>query len=301
MLNNRIINTGFLTVLLISLAACVNSTVLTTVYDRVGSQAAKRFKSYARFDKQQTEQIETLAATFHSWHRTTQLPQYAEFLRRIIADIETNKPLPVESAENWWSTARTFSDEMRACNPFNVSAELLSQMTDAQVQQMASGLRADLNEREDEYRAETDEDRLARRLKNIRKWGIRAGAGFNRKQTQLLRQVLSRQISLGKQRYELRRLWMEELIVLLEQRRQPDFENKVGRHIDQTWNLTANAFPEQWKKNEQLWISFIKDFINLQTDEQRQRFFAKVRSTAATFDKLSANKSEEPAVCLAAG
>lgn len=253
--------------------------------------------SYASFNATQKQQIELLAASYHSWHRTTQLNRYSEFLRSVLDDVESNDELSLEQADHWWQSVRGFTDDMRACNPLNVAAELLEGLSDKQVSQIASKLRSELNEHEDEYHSESPEVRAERRVKKVTKWGKRAGASFNDAQTKLLKATLQNQISLGAQRYELRRIWTEELIVLLSQRGEPDFKNKVSRHIDSNWRITEKYFPEQWQANEKLWIGFIKDYINLQTAEQRQVFVSKFASTAQTLQKLSEKETVQPSVC----
>ena len=279
------------------MTACTSSAVMSVVYDRFGSSSSKQFKSYARYNEQQIQLIDNLADAYHSWHRRTQLPRYAEFLRSIVSDIKAQPSLSFETAEQWWITVRGYSDDMRACNPFNVSADLLASLDDNQVRQMANNLRTNLNKFEDEFLSEAVDERNKRRIKEMRKWGGRAGASFNDKQVNLLRETLAKQISFGKQRYELRRIWMEQYIVLLEQRKQPEFKAEVTRHIDATWNLTMNSLPEKWKKNERLWTEFIRDYINLQTEEQRDKFFRKALSTADVLDRLAVKEVKVAPVC----
>ena len=288
------------TVLLISLLAltgCSSSLVLGKLYDGFGSSTAKRFKSYASFNEAQVKQIDALAASYHSWHRTTQLERYSAFLRSIVSDVEATEELSISAAESWWGRVRGFSDDMRTCNPLNVSSELLASLSDRQVSQVAANMRKELNREEDEYRAETPDERLERRVSEISKWGKRSGFSFNDAQTVALRKTLNNQISLGAQRFELRRIWMEEFILLLSRRNESGFDNKVTRHIASVWRITQTAFPNQWGANENLWKVFIKDFINLQSQEQRRRMIGKMTSVADTLNKLASKNVSAAAVC----
>jgi len=277
--------------------ACTSNLVLGTMYNQFGTRSAKQFKSFATFTSSQKNLIDGLAAGYHSWHRSTQLPRYATFLRQIVADIETSQPLAIENSSLWWQNAGAFMDDMRSCNPLNVSADLLAGLSDKQVLQVAARMRDQQTLREDEYSAESADEKIQRRFERIRKWASRSGAGFNSQQDLLLRQTLSDQISLGEQRHELRRAWMEEFIALLNQRHEPEFKNKVTEHIDASWQLTATAFPQQWRDNETLWIAFIADYINLQTDKQREKFIKTALSTAASLDTLSKKVVEAAPVC----
>ena len=284
-------------ILILMLSACASNMVLGKVYGGFGSRTAKQFKSHARFSAQQIAEIDKLADSYHSWHRSTQLPLYTALMRRIVADIDVDSDLSLPVAEGWWQSVQGFADQMRVCNPLNASGELLLGLTDKQVLQVADKLRADLSEREAEYLSENAEQRLAERISRITKWGKRAGASFNQRQKELLHRTLAEQISLGEQRYHLRRVWIEEFISLLVQRTQPDFKSKIRQHIDTVWQLTASTYPDQWQHNERLWISFFRDYINLQTDDQRERFSLKLLTTAGTLEKQAAVKVDAQPAC----
>ena len=279
------------------LVACTSSVVLGKVYDGFGSQVAKTFKSFATFNARQKQEIDGFARSYHSWHRTTQLDRYAALLSRMVSDINSGDQLSYAKADNWFQSIRGYSDDMRACNPFNASAELLAGMSDQQVTQMASRMRARVNKREDEYRDESREERIEAQMKSMLKWGPRIGASFNTEQKKLLRKTLSTQVSLGAQRYELRRRWIEEYIIILGTRKQPGFTKDVTRHINTLWRITEANFPDQWKSNEELWTRFFKDYINLQTDQQRAAFVKRARSTAAILKKIAGKDIEAQPVC----
>lgn len=282
------------------LAGCTSSVVLGKAYDNFASHLTKRFKSYATFDEQQKAQIASLADSYHSWHRATQLPRYAKLLRQVAADMDSDEPLDIQMAEGWWIAARNFSAEMRQCNPFNVSAELLAGLSEKQIVQVAERLRTIQNEREERYRSESAEERIERRVAEIAKWGRRGGASFNAKQKELLQQTLMSQISLGSQRLQLRRIWLEVFIALLAERNQQSFSGEVTQHIDSMWLLTATNYPDEWADNEQLWTKFLKSYIDLQTDEQRRVFIDKALKTAVTFEKLAVKEAPHVPVCYQA-
>ncbi len=283
------------------LTGCTNPVVLGKVYDGFGSQSAKRFKAYAAFDTQQEAQIEHLAASYHSWHRSNQLSSYAALLRQVVDDISVAGKRSIETTEAWWESARGFGAEMRACNPLNNATDLLVSLTDEQVQQVAAKLRKEHDLHEEEYRAESVAERNDRRAKTIRKWATRAGASFTQQQFDLLQKTLTDQNSLGAKRFELRRVWLEEFIALLGTRDKPPFKKRMVQHINSMWQITENAYPEQWAGNEQLWKGFLQDYINLQSDGQREKFINKALKTAATLDVLSGKEVTTEAVCHSAG
>jgi len=295
----KIFSTRFclVTAAVILISACANSVVLSTVYDRFGTQTAKRFKSYATFNAAQKQEIDAFARSYHSWHRTTQLDRYSTQLREMVVAIEGSEALSFEQADSWLQSIRRFSDDMRACNPFNVSAEFLSELSDKQVEEVAAKMRSNLNERSDKYSAESAVERIERRFKDIVKWARRSGISFNDKQKRLLRETLTEQISMGAQRYELRRVWTEEFISLLGKRDETAFKANIMKHINSQWRLTESKYPKEWRSNERLWTGFIKDFINLQKPEQRVAFVAKALSTATTFEKLADKEVKLAPVC----
>jgi len=293
----RVLKAWLVVFFLLQLAACASELVLGTVYNELDNRSARNFKSYANFNDRQIAQIDRMASAYHAWHRKTQMPQYAALMNTIVDDISAADTLSLDAAAVWWSAASGFSDDLSACNPFNAASDLLKGLTDRQVRQITKRLRHDLDKHQDEYAEESNEERLQRRFKKITAWASRAGAKFNAQQKTLLRETLAEQVSLGKQRLELRRVWMENFIGLLNKRTEPDVETELTAHINTLWRLTSNNFPEQWRSNEELWTKFLQQFINLQTDEERQRFLKKIVDTAATFENLSQKKVSQKPIC----
>jgi len=294
----RVIKVWVVVFLGVQLAACASELVLGTVYNELDSRSARNFKSYANFTDRQAARIDQMASAYHAWHRKTQMPEYAEFMNSIVDDISAVEPLSLDAAASWWSTASGFSDDLSVCNPFNAAADLLAGLSDRQVQQITKRLRRDLDKQQDEYAEESKEERLNRRYKKVTAWASRAGAKFNAQQKTLLRETLIEQASLGKQRFELRRVWMENFIGLLDTRTEASFKTKITTHINTLWRLTANNFPQQWRNNEVLWTKFLQQFINLQSDAQRQRFLNKISDTATTVEKLSQKKVSQKPICF---
>jgi len=293
----RVLKVWLIIFLLLQLVACASELVLGTVYNELDNRSARNFKSYANFNDRQAAQIDRMASAYHAWHRKNQMPAYAAFMNNIVDDISAADTLGLDAAAVWWSAASGFSDDLSACNPFNAAAELLAGLTDRQVQQITKRLRRDLDKHQDEYAQESKEERMQRRFKKVTAWASRAGAKFNAQQKTLLRETLAEQVSLGQQRLELRRVWMENFIGLLNKREEVDFETKITAHINTLWRLTSNNFPEQWSSNERLWTKFLQQFINLQTDEERQRFLKKIIDTATTVEKLSQKKVSQKPIC----
>lgn len=284
-------------VLIALISACTSSLVLGQVYNRFGNRMANHFLSFATFNDEQIMLIRDFSSSYHSWHRSAELPRYAALLRQIVSDINSSEPLEFAAAESWWIAARDSSDEMRRCNPFNVSARLLASLSDEQVKQMAGRMRAEHNREEKEYFAETPEQRLESRIKFVSKWGGRIGLSFNPQQLELLRETFNQQISLGKQRYQVRRVWLEEYIGLLNARSSDNFEPGVHAHIASLWRLTADTFPQKWQANERLWTEFMQRYINLQTPEQRQKFSNKALRTAVAIDTIAVRNTNHAPVC----
>jgi len=286
-----------LMLVLIALAGCSSGAVLGTVYDRFGSQTAKRFKSYTHFSPAQKKQIEDYSASYHSWHRSSQLPKLAQLLSDISTDIASHDKIDVDISQDWMIRVKALSGAMRECNPLNESGELLANLDDDQSLRLLDNMRRDLDERVQEYRAEDRQEKIDRRVKTVIKWGGRGGVSFNDAQRELLRKTLSNQISLGAQRYGLRELWINEFEQLMTRRNQSDFVVRINEHINSIWLLTESNFPQQWRTNEELWAGFFSEYINLQTDAQRKVFLKKLQSVKETFGKLSVKAVDASPVC----
>lgn len=272
------------------LIACTGRLVLGTVYNGASGRMATQIKSYATFSESQQAIIDNNFASYHSWHRSTQLPAYSRFLNDIIGDLEHTRTTSLSTVTIWQKQINNFSAAMRRCNPLNNAAEFLKTLNDKQVQEIANSFDKISKKHARDHSTESTEQRQQRRQKSISKWIKRAGLKINDQQKKLIDEKISQQINLGSQRMYLRKKWTDQFIELLQKRDQPDFDTRIGSHIKSLSNMTRENYPAEWRSNADLWASFTQEFLSLQSTEQREVLVKKLRKFSTTVKLLSEKK-----------
>ncbi len=294
MLNNAYRVTGLILACTL-LIACTGPLVLGTVYNGASGRMAKQVKNYATFSKSQQTVIDQNFATYHSWHRSTQLPAYSNFLNAVVDDLEQTRPTSLSTVDAWFTQINDFSAALRRCNPLNNAADFLQTLTDKQVREIADSLEKIEKKQARDYSTESTEQRRYQQQKSISKWIKRAGLKINDQQKKLIDKTLAQQINLRSQRMYLRKQWTDQFNLLLQKRDQPDFNTRIGIHIKSLSNMTRKNYPREWQSNTDLWAGFIAEFLSLQSAEQRSVLVKKLRKFASTVNALS-EKKEDTAV-----
>ena len=81
-------------------------------YNQADWVAYRWLDAYAGFDETQTKGVREALAALFVWHRKTELPDYAELLLKIDADISAN--VNAERTCGWWSAVRVRLDRVGA-------------------------------------------------------------------------------------------------------------------------------------------------------------------------------------------
>jgi len=87
------------------LSACTNSAfVVRYAYNHADDHVISDLHGLATFTKGQRKSISRSVSHFQEWHRTTQLPKYADFLMQIAEALSSGEEIPLEELQNWRST-----------------------------------------------------------------------------------------------------------------------------------------------------------------------------------------------------
>ncbi len=276
------------------ISACsTNGWLISGVYNRVDNLLVDGFTEYADFNEQQLGWIEAMAVSYHDWHRTSQLPRYAQFMREVEVELGGGGMLSRAQTDSWITTALEFSMAVEDCNPLNNAFPLLVSLSDEQVVQVAAELERTYQDHISELESHDPQQRLERRFKRISKWLDRVGLRLNAQQRSLLRATLARHRSFQRDGLDLWRAWNGEFIGLLEQRRAADFQPLMRRQLTGLWNLSKDRYPAEWEANYQLWVDFFHQLFTTQTDQQRDRFGSWLRRIATTLDGLAQPRDKQ--------
>ena len=289
----------------LALGACTNSKLIVgPLYNRLDDRVRAQFEELGDFDERQTALFDAAVGTAHVWHRRSELPAYARLLGEIAASVAEPGRTTVDDVTRWARTIEAHAIAARECHPVNFSTGIMRTLTDAQVDGIERHLAEERAEYRERHASRTPEERVARRLRNLRKWAGRIGLDFTAEQNALLRGTLAGQTSLRREYRALSDRWNEELFRLARDRTAPDFDARMRAHLADFWTLLEREHPEPWRRNRELWRDAAYRFVASMTPEQREvtsAWLAKMGETLAAVarDEPSFDVGDDPSVgCL---
>jgi len=227
------------------------------------------FHKLAKWNKDQINQFETVAGTFHVWHRKEELPKYAALLNSIQASIRKRNTTTAADVNNWVDTAEMFTRNARLCHPVNFSYDLMQSLNDDQVTFIEKRFARERKKNFAKYLDSTPQERRERRVKNVLKWANRIGFEFNETQKRMLTKAMTRQISLRRQYYALVDVWAKDLFIIARNQEDPNYEQKMRTQVNKLWSLLEDAHNEEWQANRVNWREFGHEFVKSLSYDQR--------------------------------
>jgi len=284
--------------------SCTSSKfVIGPLYNRLDDRMMDQFDELGDFTEQQRAAFAKSVGTFHVWHRQSELPRYStliETLASSIADADTS----ASDISLWMNTVEQYSQAARDCNPVNFSVGLMKTLSDEQWTVIEQRFEEERKEDLERYAGKTPEERIERRMNNMRKWAARIDLDFTPTQRAMLLSTLKQQISMREQYYRLSDEWNRRLFELARTKNNPDFDEQMRVHLGNRWNQLEKEYPEQWQANRDLWENTVLRFIQSMTAEQREtvsRWLTRLGSTLAAIsrDEPSFQVIEDPSLgCL---
>lgn len=101
----RIARLGFALTLVLALGALAGCSAVKLAYNQADTLLFWRLDSYVDVSSEQAPRVRASLAEYHHWHRRTQLPVYADLLRRIGPLLA--QPITPEVACGWFDMLRT--------------------------------------------------------------------------------------------------------------------------------------------------------------------------------------------------
>ncbi len=237
-----------------------------------------RILEYASFSESQKSEIERSVDAFFLWHRTNEVPRYAEYIAAISNEIESNQFDQTSILEHL-KNIRKLSEESFQQSPIAKAAPFLKALTDQQVAEVAMHMKKkdeDFNEWYSErQQSSDDEERVQKIVKNIGRLGIK----LNREQADRIKVGLNNYRGGPEERFAVWNKWEEELLDLLRNRLNDDFENRVSLHLAQYQDQMRLHSPENHEHNQINTARLINDLLRSLTLEQKATLLKKLRQT----------------------
>lgn len=274
-------------VLILLVQGCTNSRlIISPVYNRLDDRMREEFNKLADFNQQQTADFEARLGTYHVWHRQSELPQYAQLMRTVVASI-TNADTTEDDVKLWMETAEARTQALRECHPINFSFDLMRTLSDEQFDFIQARFNKEQTKNRERFKSRTRKERVARRLKNTVKWAGRIGLDFNAGQRAMLESAFLRQVSLRTEYYALSADWNSQFFNLARNQDNPSYENDLQNHLHKLWSLLETAHTEQWQANRDLWQETGFQIIDSMSSSQRTAVSRWVTKMSVTLDTIS--------------
>ena len=241
---------------------------------------------YVRLNSQQSQEINTALDTFHTWHRSSQIPLYSEFLSQQIKILERPSINAAQLQQVYDRTMLFWQASARRMTPD--LAQLISTLDDNQLQQLQNNMDEKNREFDEEHilpsQKEREQNRQERMLKSLKKWiGEPTEA-----QTALVEQWagnLSFETTARLEQRKVMRERFDKLLTTREQLAQTQQQlNRLMANPAQNWTPAYRRYLQlNRQKTYQLMISL---HASLNT-EQKQKLLKKLEGYRRDFDKLT--------------
>jgi hypothetical protein len=224
-----------------------------------------------------------------SWHCTTQLPGYLDWLDRLQTMIATNQVTDAALQARAQEAEQAIAETAREITPSAI--ELLQGLDDKQVAEMNDAFAKDRRKRQEEYLKPTLDqqikERSARMEKRLNDW---LGPLNNTQQ----QRVTTWSRALGDQNTQWlanRVHWQKQFSAAVAQRQSPQFPQRIETLLINRESLWTPAYRQAFANTESQARSLFVDLMAASTPSQRERLLKKIEGVRKDFSDLKCLKA----------
>jgi len=226
-----------------------------------------------------------------SWHCTTQLPDYLDWLDRLQAMVESNQVTDVALQERTAEAKQAIAETAREITPSAI--ELLQGLDERQVAEMNDAFAKDLRKRQQEYvkppLAQQIQERGERMEKRLNDW--LGPLSDTQKQ-----RVVAWTNALGDQNTQWianRAHWQQQFSAAVAQRQSPEFPQRIETLLVNRERLWTADYREAYANTEAQARSLFVDLMAQSTPQQRERLLKKIEKVRKDFNDLKCLKAAQ--------
>jgi len=262
-------------------AACATK----LIYQRLDTLIGWRLNDYVTLDDQQRRDFKRAFADLWKWHRTHELPKYAQDLREIARELDgraiSAEEVGARSAQFQAHWSRLMDEAVTRMCP------IVRTLSDKQAQEILDGVDDNLSDFRKEYVDPDEKELRSKSAKRTGKWIKRWTGPLNDVQEALLRTWGEKRLSLGAEWLAQRQHWRGELAKALAQRRDsPDCDGFRPLFVEPRKGV-KDGFARDLAHNEKLWNELIAEVIADMDDRQRARTRDEIGDFAGQLEQLS--------------
>lgn len=273
---------------LLVLSACSNSKLLIGFfYDRADNKAIEGIAQWTDLDRSQMTEVRAYIGTVHTWHRKTQLPVYADWIRSMTAVLATENQATPENFDTWFAGMRSHMEAIRQCHPAHYAVPLGRSLTAAQVDQAEATWLEKRAENRARFSDLSRQERIESRVAGTAKFLGRLGFDLDKNQRALIKATMQLQPRMRKESRALSDQWNETFFELLRDPGARDYEQRISAHISDWFGLVERAYPDEWNERRMLWREFAIRFEKTLSTEQRSHAVTWLNKLSRTLDSIS--------------
>ncbi|MFJ3369921.1 DUF6279 family lipoprotein [Pseudomonas sp. NPDC086251] len=224
-----------------------------------------------------------------SWHCTTQLPGYLDWLDRLQVMVETNQVTDAALQTRTQEAKAAIAQTAREITPSAI--ELLQGLDDKQVAEMNDAFAKDQRKRQEDYVKPSLDQQIKQRGERMEKrladWLGPLSA------TQRLR-IAAWSSALGDQNTQWianRAHWQKQFSAAVAQRHSPEFPQRIETLLVNRESLWTSAYRQAYANTEAQARGLFVDLMAESTPEQRQRLLKKIEGVRKDFNDLKCLKA----------
>ncbi|OOQ45846.1 hypothetical protein AO361_22705 [Pseudomonas fluorescens] len=224
-----------------------------------------------------------------SWHCTTQLPGYLDWLDRLQTMVATNQVTDAALQARAHEAEQAIAETAREITPSAI--ELLQRLDDKQVAEMNDAFAKDRRKRQEEYlKPSLDQqikERSARMEKRLNDW-------LGPLSTTQQQRVATWSSALGDQNTQWlanRVHWQKQFSAAVAQRQSPQFPQRIETLLVNREKLWTPAYRQAFTNTEAQARSLFVDLMAESTPNQRARLLKKIEGVRKDFNDLKCLKA----------
>jgi len=216
-------------------------------------------EDYVSLTADQKQQLNSDIEQLRQWHCSAELPRYQAWLDELESDVSNNPPDQATVEYHQQQLFSFFPSLLERATP--VATNLLSSLSDEQVQELADNMAQSQREMEEEFLADspeaTAEARAERTAERVERWL----GELNRKQRDIVRQWSANRGAQTEIWLQGRKNWQLALLEILEGRDEPTFEAELEYLILNSEEVRGEAYKAMMAESRAAMASLMHDLI----------------------------------------
>ena len=216
-------------------------------------------EDYLSLTADQKQQLNNDIAQLRQWHCSAELPRYQAWLDELESDVSNNPPDQATVEYHQQQLFSFFPSLLERATP--VATNLLSSLSDEQVQELADNMAQSQREMEEEFLADspeaTAEARADRTAERVERWL----GELNSEQRNIVRQWSANRGAQTEIWLQGRRNWQLALLEILEGRDEPTFEAELEYLILNSEEVRGEAYKAMMAESRVAMASLMHDLI----------------------------------------